>query len=789
MDVIRRAVVLLGLLLASVPAWAQVPTAPTATASLTTSTCPGTGCVQLNVSGYGSASVQLTGSWSGTVTFEVSTDGVNFVSVLLNPSTSTTPVSTTTSSGLWLGSVGGAKYLRARFSTASSGTVVVTLQASPAGSARNSGGGGGGGSGTVTEVDTTNPLSGGPLTTSGALSCPTCTTNAASLTSNAVVIGGGSQAAATISGDSTTTHALFATAGAPAFRALLGSDVPTLNQNTTGSAAKWTTARLLGGNSTDGSANVPFANLFLVQGTADSGLTGAQFMGALGTGIVKNTTTTGVQSIAVSGDFPTLNQNTSGTAANLSGTPALPNGTTATTQSAGDSSGKLATDNFVTTAVNNAIAGVNPAVAVQAATAAVLQDTPTYNNGASGIGAFITAGVTNTTLVVDGYTPSVGDRLLIKAQGSAFQNGIYTMTTLGSLAVAWVITRALDYDQPSDMNNTGAIPVVNGTVNAQTSWVQTSTVTTVGTDAVTFTQFSLNPTTLVVGPGSATDGVPVLFDGTTGKLVKNSTPTGTGNPVRATSPALVTPNLGTPSAINLSNATNFPATIVQTGQSNTYSTGAQDFTSATSEIVPTSAGYAPTANGSIGFNSTQNCWSLGGAGAVNGCGPRVLYVTNSTTDTLTAATINTTETQFASTWQIPANYLGANKILRITYLMQGVATATVPTSLFKIRLGSVGIGGTTVYTQTALALATGAARVDAISFIIQGTAAAGAAANVVTSPIGVWFNFSIIAVNTTSQPVAIATNAAQNINLTMTFGGNAASNTWTVLGMIVEELN
>lgn len=41
--------------------------------------------------------------------------------------------------------------------------------------------------------------------------------------------------------------------------------------------------------------------------------------------------------------WPTFNQNTSGTAANVSGTPALPNGTTATTQSAGDNSTKLAT--------------------------------------------------------------------------------------------------------------------------------------------------------------------------------------------------------------------------------------------------------------------------------------------------------------------------------------------------------------------------------------------------------------------------------------------------------------
>lgn len=59
----------------------------------------------------------------------------------------------------------------------------------------------------------------------------------------------------------------------------------------------------------------------------------------------------------------------------------------------------------------------------------------------------------------------------------------------------------------------------------------------------------------VVGPASATNNVPVLFDGTTGKLIKDSTPTGTGNPVMDTSPTLVTPALGTPTALVLTNAT------------------------------------------------------------------------------------------------------------------------------------------------------------------------------------------------------------------------------------------
>ena len=174
----------------------------------------------------------------------------------------------------------------------------------------------------------------------------------------------------------------------------------------------------------------------------------------------------------------------------------------AATQAVGDASVKVATTAFVTTAINNAIAGVNPAVAVKAATIAILQDTPVYFNGVSGIGATITAGVTNTTLVIDSYTPVVNDRVLVKNESGggglgAAKNGVYLVTAVGSLGVAWALTRALDYDMPSDINSTGAIPVTAGTVNLNTTWVITSQVTTVGTDALTYVQFSVNPTTVL----------------------------------------------------------------------------------------------------------------------------------------------------------------------------------------------------------------------------------------------------------------------------------------------------
>lgn len=49
---------------------------------------------------------------------------------------------------------------------------------------------------------------------------------------------------------------------------------------------------------------------------------------ALTTGIVRSTTTTGALTIAVAADFPTLNQNTTGTAANVTGIVAVVNGGT-----------------------------------------------------------------------------------------------------------------------------------------------------------------------------------------------------------------------------------------------------------------------------------------------------------------------------------------------------------------------------------------------------------------------------------------------------------------------------
>lgn len=182
----------------------------------------------------------------------------------------------------------------------------------------------------------------------------------------------------------------------------------------------------------------------------------------------------------------------------LTGTPAAP------TASAGTNTTQIATTAFTTTAINNAIAGVNPAVAVQAATVSSSDLSGyTYSNGVSGVGATLTAGSNNVALAVDGYTfTALGQRILVKNFGTPADNGVYYVTQVQASILPVILTRALDYDQPSDINNTGAIPVVNGTVNALTSWLLTSSVTTVGTDALTYSQFSVRPGS---GSGSCTE--------------------------------------------------------------------------------------------------------------------------------------------------------------------------------------------------------------------------------------------------------------------------------------------
>lgn len=122
--------------------------------------------------------------------------------------------------------------------------------------------------------------------------------------------------------------------------------------------------------------------------------------------------------------------------------------------------------------------------AIKVATTGAL--TATYANGTLGVGATLTNSGALAALSIDGVALSVNDTVLVKDQASTFQNGIYTVTTVGSGVVAWVLTRATYYDTFTEIDPGDFFTVWAGTVNAKTQWIQLSTVATMGADPITF---------------------------------------------------------------------------------------------------------------------------------------------------------------------------------------------------------------------------------------------------------------------------------------------------------------
>lgn len=314
------------------------------------------------------------------------------------------------------------------------------------------GGSGGGGSGTVTSVGLADgsstpiyTISGSPVTTAGTL---TFTLNTE--TANTVFAGPTSGGAAQ-----------------PTFRSLVIADFPTVNSNV-GSFGSSTSIPSFTVNAqgliTAASGNVVIAPAGTLTGTT------------LASNVVTSSLTSlGTQSQALNMGSHLINAVTNPVSAQDAATKSY---------------------------VDSAVAALQPATSVYAATTANISGT--YLNGVAGVGATFTTTATGT-FTVDGVTPPLASRILIKDQSSGFQNGIYDITTLGVIGVSTVFTRSLDYNTAADMNAAGLIPVINGTVNALSSWQQVATITTVGTDALVFTEFTANPSLYLLKANNLSD--------------------------------------------------------------------------------------------------------------------------------------------------------------------------------------------------------------------------------------------------------------------------------------------
>lgn len=419
---------------------------------------------------------------------------------------------------------------------------------------------------------------------------------------------------------------------------------------------------------------------------------------------------------------------TSGTLATTAGTVATVTGTTNQIDSTGGSNPVMSLSNtviFPGTVTLNA----NPTTALEAATkqyvdaiaaglnfhnscvAGTLSNlVATYNNGASGVGATLTNASTQAQFAIDGVTPALNDRVLIKNQTTAADNGIYTVTDQGSVSTNWVLTRATDYDQTPEVH-AGDFLIVTGGTQANTAWIEQDTVTTIGTDPITFVQFgaavagvtsvsgTANQITVVNGTTTPVVSIAATYAGQSSITTLGTIGTGTWQG------SVISGAYGGTGVNNGSNTLTLGGNLTTSGAfASTFT-----MTGATSVTFPTSGTLATTAGTVASVTGTANRITIGGTSTAPTVDIAATYVGQSSITTLgtigtgtwngtvISGTYGGTGVNNGSNTLTLAGNLATSGAFATTFTMTGATNVTFPTS------GTLATTGGTVASVTGTA--------------------------------------------------------------------------------------
>lgn len=212
---------------------------------------------------------------------------------------------------------------------------------------------------------------------------------------------------------------------------------------------------------------------------------------------------------------------------------------------------------------------------------------------------------------IAGLGTNVGTALAAGVTGS----GNFVLATSATLTSPTLVTAALGTPTALVLTHATGLPNA-GLINASTT-VNGQTCTLGSTCTITATA------------GSVTVGSTAISGGTTGHIEYNNAgvlgelaTTGSGNVVLATSPSLVTPNLGTPSTLVLTNATGLPnagllnSTITVNSTVCTLGSSCSPTATATSVTVGTTT-IASGTSGDIEFNNAGVLGEKGVTGSGN----------------------------------------------------------------------------------------------------------------------------------------------------------------------------
>ena len=176
---------------------------------------------------------------------------------------------------------------------------------------------------------------------------------------------------------------------------------------------------------------------------------------------------------------------------------ALTSGTVSATPSAGTD---LVNKAYVDTVAAQGIVYHDPVYVESPSTAGNLNALYNQPGGPGvGVGATLTNNGTKAALTIDGVLMTTTKRVLIYNQTNAFENGVYTVTTVGTPdpgGTNWVLTRATDADtyavnSPTSLGQGDAFFVTAGNTGAGELYsCNTVGVITFGTTNITFAQIS-----------------------------------------------------------------------------------------------------------------------------------------------------------------------------------------------------------------------------------------------------------------------------------------------------------
>ena len=369
------------------------------------------------------------------------------------------------------------------------------------------------------------------------------------------------------------------------------------------------------------------------------------------------------------------------------------------------------------------ILNADPTVALGAATKSYVDNAITGIYWKTAVKAATTANITlSGTQTIDGIALSVGDRVLVKNQTTATNNGLYTVA-----AGAW--TRTTDANTGTLLWASAVYTTSGGTLNGGTQWTNSnSTLPVLGTDNITFSQ--------IAGAGVYTNGTGIDLTGNVFSVnatsYSNWNTAYTNRITSATSPLSIAAN-----AISMSQANTTTNGWLSSTDWNTFNNKQPAGSYLTAIGVTTANGVSGTSSGGTTPNLTISLGAITPSSVnsvvISGSATPTLAVTGTSSISGSNTGDNAANTTYASDYRAANFIAGTNYEVPLTFSTGLTRTTNIITVNASQNITTLSNLTTAGFVKTSAA---GVLSVDASTYLttISGIAAGGDLSGTYASP-------------------------------------------------------